>query len=134
MYRNMNKFLVNKLAKICTTPKRQIEWIQILKGPKVAAKWSGPQGVTDSQLDYQVWWKLSSIATLKHFYKKLRELKYGFCNKSFWKEEPLTSWTLLQHICLHFWTWLLLYSVIKPKSENKYVVKVFNWLVTKSIL
>ena len=33
--------------------------------------------------------------------------KYGFCNKSFWKDEPLISWTLLQHICPHqskeFW-------------------------------
>ena len=32
-------------------------------------------------------------------------LKYGFCNKSFRKDEPLTSWTLLQHICPHFWEW-----------------------------
>ena len=54
-------------------------------------------------------------------------LKYGFCNKSFRKDEPLTSWTLLQHICPHFWAWLLLYSEITPKSEDKYVVKVFNW-------
>ena len=36
------------------------------------------------------------------------DLKYGFCNKSFRKDEPLTSWTLLQHInCPHFWAWLL---------------------------
>ena len=54
-------------------------------------------------------------------------LKYGFCNKSFWKDEPLTSWTLLQHICLHFWAWLLNKIEITPKSEEKYVVKVFNW-------
>ena len=54
------------------------------------------------------------------------ELKYGFCNKSFRKDETLTSWTLLQHICPHFWAWLLLYSAITPKSEDKYVVKVFN--------
>ena len=54
-------------------------------------------------------------------------LKYGFCNKSFRKDAPLTSWTLLQHICPHFWAWLLLYSAITPKSEDKYVVKVFNW-------
>ena len=54
-------------------------------------------------------------------------LNYGFCNKSFRKDEPLTSWTLLQHICSHFWAWLLLYSAITPKSEDKYVVKVFNW-------
>ena len=25
------------------------------------------------------------------------------------------------------WAWLLLYSAIMPKSEDKYVVKVFNW-------
>ena len=54
-------------------------------------------------------------------------LKYGFCNKSFRKNETLTSWTLLQHIFPHFWGWLLLYSAITPKSEYKYVVKVFNW-------
>ena len=47
------------------------------------------------------------------------------CNKSFRKDEPLTSWT--QHICPHFWAWLLLYSAITPKSEDKYDVKVFNW-------
>ena len=35
------------------------------------------------------------------------QLKYEFCNKSFWKDEPLTSWALLQHICPHFWAWLL---------------------------
>ena len=33
----------------------------------------------------------------------------------------------LQHICPHFWAWLLLYSAITPKREGKYVVKVFNW-------
>ena len=54
-------------------------------------------------------------------------LKYGFCNKSFQKDESLNSWTLLQHICPHFWAWLLLYSAITPKCEDKYVVKVFNW-------
>ena len=27
----------------------------------------------------------------------------------------------------NFWAWLLLYSAITPKSEDKYVVKVFNW-------
>ena len=58
---------------------------------------------------------------------KSHELKYGFCNKSFRKDEPLTIWTLLQHIYPHFWPWLLLYSAITPKSEDKYVVKVFNW-------
>ena len=59
--------------------------------------------------------------------EKIRTLKYGFCNKSFRKDEPLTSSTLLQHICPHFWAWLLLYWAITPKSEDKYVVKVFNW-------
>ena len=39
------------------------------------------------------------------------------------KNETLTGWTLSQHICLHFWAWLLLYSVITPKSEDKYVQK-----------
>ena len=41
-----------------------------------------------------------------HTYLKILQ-KYGFCNKSFRKDEPLTSWTLLQHICLHFWAWSL---------------------------
>ena len=53
-------------------------------------------------------------------------LKYGFCNKSFRKDEPLTSLTLLQNICPHFWAGLLLYSAITPKSEDKHVVKAFN--------
>ena len=62
------------------------------------------------------------------FLPRLEEmLKYGFCNKSFRKDEPLTSWTLLQQICPHFWAWLLNTIVITPKSEDKYVVKVFNW-------
>ena len=30
-----------------------------------------------------------------------------FVIKSFHKDETLTSWPLLQHICPHFWTWLL---------------------------
>ena len=50
-----------------------------------------------------------------------------FVTKSFLKDETLTSWTLLQHICPHFWAWLLLYSAITPKGEDKYVVNVFNW-------
>jgi hypothetical protein len=37
------------------------------------------------------------------------------------------SWTLLQHICPHFWAWLMNTIAITPKSEDKYVVKVFNW-------
>ena len=63
------------------------------------------------------WW---NYALTQHW------LKYGFCNKSFRKDETLTSWTLLQLICPHFWAGLLLYSAITPKSEDKYVVKVFN--------
>ena len=50
-----------------------------------------------------------------------------FVTKSFRKDETLTSWTLLQHICPHFWAWLLNTIAITPKSEDKYVVKVFNW-------
>ena len=42
------------------------------------------------------------------------------------KNETLTGWTLLQHICLHFWAWLLNTIAITPKSEDKYVLKVFN--------
>ena len=49
-----------------------------------------------------------------------------FVTKSFRKDETLTSWTLLQHICPHFWVWLLNTIAITPKSEDKYVVKVFN--------
>ena len=37
------------------------------------------------------------------------------------KNETLARWTLLDTFCLHFWAWLLLYSVITPKSEDKYV-------------
>ena len=54
-------------------------------------------------------------------------LEYGFCNKSFWKDKPLTSWTLFQHICPHFWVGLLGAIANPPKSEDKYVEKVFNW-------
>ena len=56
-------------------------------------------------------------------------LKYGFCNKSFRKDKPLTSWTLLQHTYLSsLLAWLLLYLFSnQTKSEDKYVVKVFNW-------
>ena len=50
-----------------------------------------------------------------------------FVTKSFRKDETLTSWPLLQHICPHFWTWLLNTIAITPKSEDKYVVKVVNW-------
>ena len=55
-------------------------------------------------------------------------LKYQFWRKSLQKNATLSSWTLFQHNCPHFWVWLLLYSVITPKSEDKYVVcKVFNY-------
>ena len=56
----------------------------------------------------------------------LRFLKYQFWKKSLRKNVTLSSWILFQHICPHFWAWLLLYSAITPKSEVKYVVKVFN--------
>ena len=49
-----------------------------------------------------------------------------FVTKSFRKDETVTSWTLLQHIFPHFWAWLLNTMTIKPKSEDKYVQKVFN--------
>ena len=49
------------------------------------------------------------------FICQIHSLKYGFCNKSFRKDEILTSWTLLQHICPHLWAWLLFYSAITPK-------------------
>ena len=58
--------------------------------------------------------------------KQKTALKYGFCNNSFRRDEPRTSCTFLQYICPHFWAWLLLYSAITPKIEDKYVVKVFN--------
>ena len=61
------------------------------------------------------------------FFKCQILLNYGFCKKSFREDETLTSWTLLQHICPHFWAWLLLYSTSTPKSEDKYAVKVFSW-------
>ena len=72
------------------------------------------------------WVKYIHIQVLKYSYQIMStsSLKYGFCNKSFRKEEPLTSWTLLQHICPPFWAWLLLHSAITPKSENKYVQSV----------
>ena len=50
-----------------------------------------------------------------------------FVTSHFGKDEPLTSWTLWQHICPHFWAWLLNTIAITPISEDKYVVKVFNW-------
>ena len=50
-----------------------------------------------------------------------------FVTKSFRNDETLTSWPLLQHICPHFWPWLLNTIAITAKSEDKYVVKVVNW-------
>ena len=49
---------------------------------------------------------------------------YGFCNKSFRKDEPLT---LFQYICHHLWVGLLLHPANPPKNDVKYVEKVFNW-------
>ena len=45
---------------------------------------------------------------------------------SLWKNETLTRWTLLDTFCLHIWAWLLLYSAITPKNEDKKCPKVFN--------
>ena len=73
------------------------------------------------------YFKILQILQMISDFLKFRNLKYGFCNKPFRKDEPLTSWTLLQHICPHFCAWLLLYPAITPKSEDKYVVKVINW-------
>ena len=42
-------------------------------------------------------------------------LKYEICKKSFRKDEPLTSWTLFQHICPYFWVGLLLH----PANQNQ---------------
>ena len=58
--------------------------------------------------------------------KCMKCLNYQFWKKSLRKNATLSSWTLFQHIWPHFWVWLLLYSAITPKSEDKYVVKVFN--------
>ena len=62
-----------------------------------------------------------------NIYRVSHRLKYQFWKKSLRKKATLSSWTLYQHICPLFWAWLLLYSAITPKSEDKYVVKVFNW-------
>ena len=73
-------------------------------------------------------WSTTNLCELKivHCFKNEWTLKYQFWKKSLWKNATLSSWTLFQHICPHFWSWLLLYSAITPKSEDKYVVKVFN--------
>ena len=39
------------------------------------------------------------------------------------KNATLSSWTLLQHIWLHFWAWLLNTIAITPIGEDKYVQK-----------
>ena len=90
------------------------------------------------QLDNHLGWTMSRLfasincilqnekSKIHKFEKNDNSLKYGLCNKSFRKDEPLTSWSLLQHICPHFWAWLLDTKAITHKSEDKYVVKVFN--------
>ena len=70
---------------------------------------------------------LKSIhAKSQHWQSLQNRLKYQFWKKLLRKNATLSSWTLFQHICPHFWAWLLLYSAITPKSEDKYVVKVLN--------
>ena len=72
--------------------------------------------------------EISNFATLiPHNSYNIMYLKYGFCNKSFRKDEPLNSWTFFQHICPHFWEGLLGAIANPPKREDKYVEKVFNW-------
>ena len=64
-------------------------------------------------------------------------LKYGFCNKSFRKDEPLTSWTLLQHICPYFWAWLLNTIAKQICCQSVQLVRVSSFrndFVAKSIL
>ena len=51
-------------------------------------------------------------------------LKYGFCNKSFRKDETLTSWTLLQPICPHFWAWL---PFSNSCAKNHHDLLLFFW-------
>ena len=68
-------------------------------------------------------------------------LKYQFWKKSLGKNVTLSSWTLFQHICPHFWAWLLFYSAITPKSEDKYstelhfseVYFVQNWYFSSMV-
>ena len=72
-------------------------------------------------------------------------LKYGFCNKSFRKDEPLTSLTLFStYLSSKLDSTLCNQSIGEGESnfDDKYVEKVFNWsevhlsemTVTKSIL
>ena len=90
-----------------------------------------------------IWWTIQLLVfdKIKLFFDY--QLKYQFWKKSLPKNATLLSWTLLQHFWSHFWAWLLLYSAITPKSEEKYFVKVFNstelhfflkWLLSKSVL
>ena len=74
-----------------------------------------------------IWWTIQLLVFDKIKLLFDYQLKYQFWKKSLPKNATLSSWTLFQHICPHFWAWLLLYSAITPKSEDKYVVKVFNW-------
>ena len=59
--------------------------------------------------------------TLIHF----REIWDGFCNKVI--SDRFDQLNTFPTYFPHFWTWLLNTIAITPKSEDKYVVKVFNW-------
>ena len=70
-------------------------------------------------------------------------LKYQFWKKSLRKNATLSSWTLFQHICPHFWVWLLLWlthtllqrtlyskgtlCIVTSCSKEQFAS---NWLVT----
>ena len=61
-------------------------------------------------------WKISQTQTVIL-------LKYQFCKNVTSEKWNSGGLNTFRHICLHFWAWLLLYSVITPKSEDKYVQK-----------
>ena len=42
------------------------------------------------------------VGTLIEMVWRIPTKVWIFCNKSFWKDEPLTSWTLLHHTCPYF--------------------------------
>ena len=50
-----------------------------------------------------------------------------FVTKSFRKDEILASWNTFTTYLTSLWAWLLNTIAITPKSEDKYVEKVFNW-------
>ena len=58
-------------------------------------------------------------------------LKYEFYKKSLRKDEPLTSWTLFEHICHYFWVGLLVLVRVQQQTHPKVITnmlkKVFNW-------